>query len=437
MTELKELGYSNKMMFYRGVGHSTTFSNRMSFTLTRPINLEHLKLAAKKTFEAYPNFAFRPVIKDNKVWKIDNSDKEIAFFDDPDVRHYYGTDDTNGYLFYFLINSEKTFSVLFFHGMTDFKGSWPIWKTLLYHYAKLEGFDVQPDEDVRLHASSEAEGLVNPYAILADASRQPSWKFKAEKLFHMSPEVEDIYPEERDQMHSYEIMLNLKQFIAKTKELGVSFVPLLVTCTTLAVYDTYKPEDSTIIAKIPVDLRHLYNIWTDENCSESFILPITPELRVKSLPEICKTLAGFMKEQLHKENYGSVVARKVNTVKGFEDGTKSIEELESENSNAHSNGGSNPDTYVITYPGRVTLRPEYYQLVERVAMEPHATTDGFYIFVGANEEDITFRLTQRFDSDRLAKSISRRFSEAGIDNHINDAGIISCEKMLVERLIHE
>ena len=238
-------------------------------------------------------------------------------------------------------------------------------------------------------------------------------------------------------MHSYEIMLNLKQFIAKTKELGVSFVPLLVTCTTLAVYDTYKPEDSTIIAKIPVDLRHLYNIWTDENCSESFILPITPELRVKSLPEICQTLAGFMKEQLHKENYGSVVARKVNTVKGFEDGTKSIEELESENSNAHSNGGSNPDTYVITYPGRVTLRPEYYQLVERVAMEPHATTDGFYIFVGANEEDITFRLTQRFDSDRLAKSISRRFSEAGIDNYINDAGIISCEKMLVERLIHE
>ncbi len=84
---------------YAGAG--STFDMRVRFDLKQKINLAKLQKAADKALRAYPEFAVRPVLHEGRVC-YEKNDLPVKFAPDDGTRLYFGTEDTNGYLFVFL-----------------------------------------------------------------------------------------------------------------------------------------------------------------------------------------------------------------------------------------------------------------------------------------------------------------------------------------------
>ena len=434
---MKPIGYSNKVFYYNGAGHSTTYDFRMRILLTEAVDKEALKRAAAKTIAVFPEFAVRPVIgSDGRLYYEDNNE-EIAIFDETGESHALGSEETNGYLLC-LICGEKSFILSFYHGLSDFVGNWSFICTLVWHYVQETGeTGVSADETVRLNAdvyrNMDEQERDNPYQKFGNTDSQPSWVYEDNGALEIN---ETLYPDEADYLKNYEISMDVSAFVDKTKEIGTSFVPLLITATTQALSRLYETDGKPVVVKIPTNLRPLYGTHTTANFSDSLVLALSKELRTETLSKQAKALRSSMNDQLHKENFDRILAKKVKTVQDYENSDKTILQLNRSLTNAASAASARPVTFALTYPGRLEVPDEYQSVVQGFNMEPYVPTNGFFLFVGSYGKELRIRICQRFDSDRLAKAITEEFKNLGLDASFLDKGIVRGDKVYVEKLMH-
>ncbi|MBR1635337.1 MAG: hypothetical protein IJ682_09800 [Lachnospiraceae bacterium] len=434
---MREIGYSNKVFYYNGAGHSTTYDFRMRILLTKAPDKEALKRAAAKTMAVFPEFAVRPVIGiDGKLYYEDN-DAEVAIFDEADAPHALGSDETNGYLLC-LICGEQSFILSFYHGLSDFVGNWSFICTLVWHYVRETGeTGVSADEAVRLNAdvyrNMDEQERDDPYRKFGNADSKPSWVYEDKGALEIN---ETLYPDEADHLKNYEITLDVGAFLDKTKEIGTSFVPLLITTATQALSELYETDGKPVVVKIPTNLRPLYGTHTSANFSDSLVLTLSEELRTKPVAEQAKYLRSSMNDQRHRENFDRILAKKVKAVQDYESSGETIEQLNRRLTNAASAASARPVTFALTYPGRLEVPDEYQPVVRGFNMEPYVPTNGFFLFVGSYGKELRIRICQRFDSVRLAQAMAEAFKRIGLDASLRDAGTVVGDKVYVEKLKH-
>lgn len=433
---MREAGYSNKVFYYNGAGHSTTYDLRMRILLSTSPDREALKAAAKKTIAVFPEFAVRPVIgKDGRVYYADN-DADVAIFDEDGSTHALGSDETNGYLFC-LICGEKSVILSFFHGLSDYVGNWAFICTLCYHYARHMGADVRPEEPVRLsravYDDMDITERDDPYYKFEDENAVPLWEYVSKGAACIS---ERLYPDNMDYLKNYEITTEVDAIIKKTKEIKTSFVPLIIVLVSRALNKIYDIKGQNCVVKIPANLRPLFGTDTFANFSDSLVLCVTEEMLDKTTKEACHILRSSMNEQFKRENFVCTFAKKINSVKAYESCGKTIEQLNRELTNAASAASARPVTFAMTYPGRLELPGEYDKVITGFNMEPYVPTNGFFLFAGSYRDVFKIRVCQRFDSDRLVRAIAAEFGEAGIMTNVTEADDVYGDKVYVDRLTH-
>ena len=430
---MRPIGYSDKIFYYNSSGNALTYDFQMRITLTAAPNKDALQRAARKTLAAFPEFAVRPVIHDGKIFYEENF-SDVAIFDEHKP-HALGSDETNGYLLC-LICGAREIILSFYHGLSDFVGNWSFICTLIYNYARELGFDFAAKNPVRLNADDyfamDVAERDDPYSKFADENSAPTWIYKSRGAFRVP---EKFFPPDVDRVQNYEIEISVADMIAATEKFQTSVTPLLTVAVARALKKIYDTKGLPIVGKIPVNMRPIFKTNTFSNFSDTSILAYTDEMDKLGVAECCQALRQVLKAQLKPENFAGTLAKKKQRIIGYENSGKDIEQIARELASTPS---SRPVTYALTYPGILELPEEYKQVVRGFNMEPYSPVDGFFLYVGAYDDNrlLRVRCCQRFDSDRLAKAIAEEFERLNFKTAFKDAGTLDGDKVFIAKLKH-
>ncbi len=431
---MRPIGYSDKMFYYNGSGKTLTYDFQMRILLTSPPNKEALRRAAKKSLAVFPEFAVRPVIYDGKFFYEEN-DADIAIFDDNDQSHSLGSDETNGYLMC-LICGERHVILSFYHGLADFVGNWSFICTLLYHYAHELGFNVEPAEVARLtddaYRNMDPIERDDPYSKFGDENAVPTWTYKSSGAFTVP---EKFFASEADILRSYDVEISVVDMIEISRKYQTSFTPLMIVVTARALKNIYDTKNLPIVAKMPVNMRPVFNTNTPANFSDSVILTYTDDMDNLDVAECCRLLKSSLKAQLKPENFAATLVKKKNRILGYEaDGT--APELIAQK--LATTPSSRPLTFAMTYPGILKLPVAYKSVVRDFNMEPYVPIEGFFLFVGAYDDNrlLRIRCCQRFDSDGVARAIAAQLDNIGFKTAFKDSGTLRGDKVYIDKFKH-
>ena len=431
---MRPIGYSNKMFYYNSSGKALTYDFQMRISLTTAPNKDALKRAARKSLASFPEFAVRPVIHDGKLFYEENT-ADVVIIDAPYQHRALGSDETNGYLLY-LICGEREIILSFYHGLSDFVVNWAFIRTLLYNYAHETGFDFAAEGPVRLNADDyfamDVAERDDPYSKFGDADAVPTWVYKSQGAFVVP---EKMYAPDIDILRNYDIEISVADMIRLTEQYQTSFAPLLAVAVSRALKKIYDTKGLPIVGKIPVNMRPIFKTNTFSNFSDTSILAYTDEMDKLGVAECCQALRQVLKAQLKPENFAGTLAKKKQRIIGYENSGKDIEQIARELASTPS---SRPVTYALTYPGILELPEEYKQVVRGFNMEPYSPVDGFFLYVGAYDDNrlLRVRCCQRFDSDRLAKAIAEEFERLNFKTAFKDAGTLDGDKVFIAKLKH-
>jgi len=433
---MNKIGASNKFFFYNQ--HSkATFNIRFRLIFKNDLNLDAMKEAANEALERYPEFGGKITIKDNKLVMEENS-REIAFYKDDNSQRNLGSDDTNGYLFYFLYGKDYLiFS--YYHGMTDIVGAMTYLKTVFYLYGLKIGFEFDNEQlEVLLSQIREKDEwksldpgeLYAPYEKYGNINSVPEWTYENPGAYSIPT---DQYPEDCDYTHAFMIELSTSEFIKKTKELKVSVVPLMVDIISGAIRKEYPSVERPVIAMVPVSLRPFYESNTLVNFSDGIMIPYTKEDESLSHEERCLNMKAFMKRQMTKENFDLVIGNKVKAVEAFEGDNEPMIELATKRAKLAPKDAIRPLTYAMTYPGKIDFTDAINPMIKDFFMEPlmraYATVgytygDKMRLFVLCRNEESTF-----------ADCILEAFKATNFEVKMTDCGHVYADQVNLNRMI--
>lgn len=431
---MRELGTSNKF-FYYNQAYKSTFNIRFRLKFKEPIQLEYMKEAASEAIQRYPELGGEIVLKDNKLMIAPN-DRPVAFYEENGENHDLGSEDTNGYMFYCMYG-EDYIVLSYYHGLTDIVGFMMLTKTILYLYAQKTGFQLSEEEleellstirdEKGLSAGDDIDDMYDPYRKFMKADSKPSFTFNNPGAFSIPTEQ---YPEDCDYVHSTLIELKTADFIKKTKEYGVSFVPLLVDIISGAIDKQYE-ADKPVIAMVPVNLRPYYGSKSLVNFSDGVMIPYEKDMHNLDVNERCKKHKEIMQAQLQKENFDLVLDAKVKAVEGFEALDKSVCEIQKERGVLPPKGTVRPLTYAMTYPGKIDFTSGLNRMLSDYYMEPSMRAYATIVYTFGDTMRINCICRQ--DDETFSKCICGAFEEMGFDISYTDKKHLYPDQMKLHR----
>ncbi|MBR3305625.1 MAG: hypothetical protein IKI75_00055 [Lachnospiraceae bacterium] len=432
--KLRPVGYSDKVFYYNGSGENSTYDFRMRVYLNEKPDPDKLKEAASRAVRRFPEYAVRPVIKDNLLYYEEN-EADVAVFPEDGTSHVLGSDETNGYL-WCILYGERDIVVSYYHGLSDFPGNWSLICTVIYEYGLLSGLELTPAAPVRISAQDyyrlEESERTDPYTKYENRDSVPSFVYESRGALKVT---EDMYESGRKELRYYECEFPLKDFLQRTKELGVSFVPLITAIIAEAIEGLYPDDDKPVVAKIPVNLRQVYGSETTVNFSDSCILECGRKDTEGDIATLCAGLKESMKLQIRKENFDRILHKKRATIVALEETGRPIAELAAEITSI-TDAGPRPVTYALTYPGKLDMPEELRAVASGVNMEPYMPTAGVFITLGSYDDVLRMRYTQRFESDRLVNAVCEALGKQGITAVLRDSGYVYPDTVLTEKLKH-
>ncbi len=432
---MRLVGASNEFFYYTQSGQGGIFDIRFRIDFSSDISVRVMKDSVSRALELYPEFSVRPVIKENRLWYEENSAPAPVFEEERII--CFGTDDTNGYLFEFVCKGRKMLISLY-HGISDAIGVFSFVRTALYFYMKGTGRTVPTEKGtaeqlgIRLDRSDipdlDRQDTFDPYRAFGDASCEPEWKYDNPGAFVIPEKTND--PSE-NAFRVFDVTISVKEFLAKTKEIGVSVVPLLGAIAAKVIASVYDTEGKPINAMLPVNLRTQFETSTLVNMSDGVILPVSAQMLEKPIGEIASELKTIMRAQMTKNNYCRIIANKVAAVETFEN-KGDIFEAAKAGATPPPLGSVRPVTYALTYPGKIDLPDAYAGLVENYSV---CTLVRAFSLLGVTYGDrMQIEVLQRFDSDKLVNAIANEFRAFGLDAELFDHGIEQGNLMILEKL---
>lgn len=406
---------------------------RVLLKFKAPVNHEALLKAAQEAVNLFPEYAVQPVLKGSKVFYEENHNPVVML---PAGSYYdFGTSDMNGYLFCFQSDPAKEREVTFsiYHGISDWNGVNRFLRTIICRYAvKVKGLAENAfDGVVRTKAPDSSEwqtqANLDPYEFYAKRAENPA----------PAPEaLSDVLPAEYEfdfgapECRAYRITLSTSQYIKMTKSHNVSFAAYLLYLATKSMRKAYQ-TDKNIVMILPVDLRNVFKTDTIVNFSDSILVPATLEQSNAPLEEECERFKGLINSQRDPEDYSHFLYDKVQKVKSFEDAPEGIV------AKSYELTMQTPDIVksisgAITYLGILDMPEGADDLLKNIIITSPAAAS--VILVTTYRDEMSLTSIQRYNSDKLAKTLCSELNAVGLETTFTDCGMINRNVLNLERL---
>ena len=423
---LRRCGRYDTIFYGAYAGAGATFDMRVRFDLKQKLNLKKLQKAADKAMRAYPEFAVRPVLHEGRVC-YEKNDAPVKLAPDDGKRLFFGTDDTNGYLFVFLYG-ERHLSFSIFHSQTDAHGMISFLITVLWNYlvsvfppARLIGTGMFTKHGIRaddrlFYTMDDAERYdpLTKYARPGELV-QP---VDLERLFRFPPE---IAPKDSASCRLINLEISNDAFLQKVKELGTTFAPLLSALTAEAIRGCFDVGDRDVVVITTADGRRVVHSDTLGNLAYNVYLPVSPATAALPLRDQCQTLAGFLSSQRTEEHVRAT----------FQDILRQCDEIDAmgeiDRVNAFltgpeglSNSMTGIGTVFLTYPGRIANNPISRLLLE--GLSPGILAAERAVDVYAHRDSLIIQISQKGDDLSLAESMRHTLEKHGFAVKTQDLG---------------
>lgn len=438
MSSKQILGASNKFFYYVMTGNAS-FNIRLSLTI-HDLNLDLFKEAANEAIKKYPELGARTIIHQNTLISRVIDDEIVFVKEDKNNRHL-GTDETNGYLFYFIADGNKV-TISYYHGLSDVVGILEYLRCLMYLYATKTSFSLSEDElnellptirceDFCINDENEMKAL-DPYRMYGDTNVDEDYHFDNKGAFSL-PNVD--YPDDADYLHEQLITLSTSEFIKKTKELGVSVVPLINDIVSTAIRKEYDTDNMPVTAMVPVNLRPYVGSNTIVNCSDGIFIPYEKEDEALDITERCLKWKSFMNKQITKNNFIKLMGNKAASVDAFEKDETSIFEQARIKTMVPKKGTVRPLSYALTYPGKMTLLSGLDRLLEDIEIRGLARSNS--VIAHTFKDIMRIQVITRTDDTKLTDCILNQLKELNIAASCVDCKRVYADKLIIEELIEE
>lgn len=429
------LGRSNKFFYYH-MSQGASFDIRFTVGI-KNMDLDVLKGAVEEALKRYPEFAATTVIRGNAFTSVSNPRPVLFVPRDSKVRHF-STDETNGYLFYFGYGDED-FTLYYYHGLSDIVGIMSFIRCFLYIYGLKTGFDFTEEEtaeimnlirkDENVFAEGDKTALLDPYGTYGDSAAVP--EYQLENLGAYTLPTSD-YPEEADYFHETLAVTSTSAFIKKTKELGVSVIPLLNDIISSAMCRAYSTGDMPVIAMVPVNMRTPFGSASVVNCSDGIRIPFYAADMETPLADRCMKWKGYLKKQMNTGLYQKTMGDKAGAVINYEADPTPVVEQAKAKTKLPPAGTIRPLSYALTYPGRLDLSAGLDRMVE--GLELQGLGRGTSIVVHTYLDFMRIQIVYRSDDMTLSDAIVSEFENYGFKLDVTDHGRVYPNRMDVDML---
>lgn len=430
---MRELGCSDKYFYYTS-SYGASFELCLGFRMD-DFDAETYKRSFGEALSLYPEFRYRPVIKENRLFAEENDNDVI--FTDKITSYRFGTDETNGYLFY-LSFENGVMRFHFYHGLSDVHGILELLRCSLYFYAVKTGFELSEDEISSIKSSirtskaqiSSGRSVMDPYPVIADDKAVPEYVHRDLDAFAIPVD----YGNDRMDVHGYLYTLSVKEVIERTKKYGVSFVPFINSMIAGSVYKAFDTKGKDVNAMIPVDMRQFFETYTLCNCSDGVFIRCTPDNGKLSVEDLSRSMKTDMRRQMTREYFESVTAGKIKAVKGFEQDETEISSLAKKLTAPRKITDIRPLSYAFTYPGKISYGPGLDRMISE--MDFYLIVRGNSVCMYSSWDDLRIRMLTRTDSTEWKDALYEELRSEGLKVTMNDLGSITGSLMNIEDLKH-
>lgn len=429
------LGKSNKFFYYH-MSQGASFDIRYTIEI-KNLDLDILRSAVSDALIRYPEFATTTVISNNVFTSVHN-DRPVLFVTRDDKVRHFSTDETNGYLFYFGYSGDS-FTMYYYHGLSDIVGMMSFIRCYLFLYGEKTGFNFTEEETEEIKglirnsdevfAKGNQTALLDPYGTYGDSTAVP--EYQLENLGAFTLPTSD-YPEEAEYLHEVVLHTSTSAFLAKTKELGVSVIPLLNDIISGAMCRKYTPGDMPIIAMVPVNLRVLFESETVVNCSDGIRIPYYAADLEKPLRDRCQMWKGYLKNQMNIGLYKKIMGDKAGTVDRYEADAIPIVEQAKTKTKLPPKDFIRPMSYALTYPGKLNMSKGLDRMI--TDFDFHGLGRGTSIVVHTYGDKMGIQIVYRKDDNELSDIVIRAFQEYDFEVKAKDNGRVYPNRMDVDRL---
>ena len=422
---MRELGASDKF-FYYSYNNANTFNESIRFEI-KDFQPAHFQEAANEALHIFNEYAYRPVIRDNKLYAEENS-RPVAFYKEPAPENlHFGTDDTEGYLFFFTY-TDSSVTLRCYHGLADFVVLLDFMKCILAIYAEKTGVSAL-EEDKSFPACSMEEKDLDPYRYYGDEKAVPEYRYGFPGAFAIPAD----YDGECGYLHGFSIIMSTSAFIDKTKELGVSFIPLMSSVVSCAAGRCFDTEGRPVVAMIPVNMRPYLDAAARVNFSDGVFIPLECDDFHAPIEDACASLKEIMKKQITANNFRHMIANKANTVYGFESGKESIYETAGKMSMLPPAGTVRPVSYAISYPGKISFPESLEALILDVSLSMWVRGNSIICYTYRDKMEILLQC--RTDDDTWAQAVNEGFQKLGLQTKFEDLGHTHGNRLVLEELL--
>lgn len=423
---MKTLGASNKFFYYTAHDLST-FNIRFGLRFTKEFDPDIMKQSVMKAMELYPEFAQRIYKKDNCL-EAKQITKDVCFYKDDDSRKVLGSDETNGYMMYFRYGP-KYLETAIYHGLTDAMGMLEFIRCFLCFYFLQQGEEFSDEELETLRCTirsskqdfemGDKEDLLNPYEKYVNVNSKFYWDYSGADSYSIPSKT---YPDEIEYINNWEISLPVSQFLGKTKEYGVSAVPLLSDIISGSVKKAFNVTDESVVAMVPVNFRPYFDSNTKVNFSDGIQIPYEKGDELLSHQERCAKMKEMMRSQINRENFEAIITSKV----------KAVESIENSGNLFDRPKGRKPFTIAMTYPGKVDFTPGLDKRIDDFYL---TVFSGSYAVVAYSYADtLKLSVSARTDDETYVNAIAKGFEEMGFDVTLRKCGYSYPDQVKVENL---
>lgn len=235
--------------------------------------------------------------------------KAKVFEDGPrPCQKVYKAKELNGFLFRVSYYSNRI-AVDFFHALTDGGGGKIFFLSLVARYLELEGYNIEPHEDVisikskpqEWEQQDQFQKLYNKKALFPPPIRR-SFQYSA-KL--------------GDRTHFISAAIDSAALRQKCKSFGYTISEVCVALLLKTFLAKIKNKRRPVQISVPIGLRPIYDLKTFRNFSLFAIVSIDPRMGDYTFEELLKVVHLQLQMQLDKKELARLIRRNVNGERMF------------------------------------------------------------------------------------------------------------------------
>lgn len=398
------------MRYFYSKTDECNFFPRLEITMTEPVNLDALQIAAERTMARYRVFRLVPVHDQQRFYLVDNKKKPIVHVYDGQ-RRTVGAQENNGHLTWIGADNCKIIFE-FFHGVSDIHGAIPFMKMLLQEYCgvKYENGDTSADNGFESELISDEEECRDSLQFIDENQKSVAEKRIRGRAYQLTDEQLELGPV----CFSYELDVDAEKFDAYMRKHESSRTAVFALWMSRAIADSTALGEAQVVAGVAADVRKIYGVeGTMRDCTDILAIPFTQEIREMPVSAQLKCFREMIFEDMEPKKRLAVAAEiKKNNVM-MEKRMPSFEGKKAFCEKVHQYSYANY-TYNISNVGKVSFGEETDRYVVSVKSAMCANTFPIILEIVQFGQKYHIVYCTRLKNDPYVRRFQQSFVEQGI-----------------------